>query len=72
MVLFMKMLFNLITLSLSIKPQDQDFAFISQVFSNQYYSLENNTPSHSCRSEDKTNAAVVVAAVYNIYRITVT
>ena len=63
---------NLITLSLLIKRQDQNFAFISQVFSNQYYSFENNTPSHSQRPEDKTNAAVLIAAVHYIYLISVT
>ena len=72
MVLFMKKFFNLITLSLLIKRQDGNFAFVSQVFSSQYYSLENNTPLHSRRSGDKLNAAVVIAAVHNIYLISVT
>ena len=63
---------HLITLWLLIKRQDGNFAFISQVFSNQYYSFESKTPWHSRRSGDKTNAAVVIAAVHNIYLISVT
>ena len=63
--------FNLITLSLLEKRQDQNFAFISQVFSNQYYFFENNTSSHSRRSEDKTNVALVIAAVNSIHFISV-
>ena len=67
-----KKFLNLITLLLLIKQQNRNFAFISQVFSNQYYSFENNTPSHSRRYGDKTNAAVVIAAVHNLYLISVT
>ena len=55
-----------------IKRQDGNFAFISQVFSYQYNSCENNTPWHSRRSGDKTDAAVVIAAVHNIYLVSVT
>ena len=68
----MKESFNLIFLSLLIKRQDRNFAFISQVFNNQYYSLESNIPLHSRRPGDKTNAAVAIAAVHNIYFISVT
>ena len=54
-------------MSLLIKRQDRNFAFIFQVFSNQYYFFKNNTPSHSQRSGDKTNAVLVIAAVHKKY-----
>ena len=34
-----------------IKLQDRNFTFISQIFNNQYYSLENNIPSYSQNTE---------------------